>query len=94
MQQPLRLGRRGNQVLDAAVAGFLVVASLAPLVAGAVSAVEALLCLLQSAPLFWRRSRPVLAGTAVVLATAAQPLINDGPLVGQLAFPIAVMVRK
>ncbi|WP_235736912.1 sensor histidine kinase [Nocardioides alcanivorans] len=48
------------------------------------------LCLLQTAPLFWRRSHPVVAGAVVVAATAMQPLLVHMPLPGQLAFPIAV----
>ncbi|MGN0064437.1 MAG: sensor histidine kinase [Nocardioides sp.] len=49
----------------------------------------ALLCLLQIAPLWWRRTHPTWVFVAVAAASALQVPLTDQPIVGQIAFPIA-----
>ncbi|MDT9594730.1 histidine kinase [Nocardioides zeae] len=88
-RQPRRLGPRGRAWFDR----LLTLGLVAFTVLGALGADEPawlVLGLAQTVPLWWRRGHPVLVYTAVAVASAAQVLVLDTPLVSQLAYPVAV----
>ncbi|MBM9465461.1 sensor histidine kinase [Aeromicrobium sp. YIM 150415] len=85
---PFRLSPRGRQWFDIALTCALL--AVAPLAAVGISPGTAVLTAAQIAPLFWRRSHPVAVFAAVYVTHAAQVLLYDTTLPGQLAFPIAV----
>lgn len=88
MQQPWRLGPRGQRWLDTGIAGLLVALTLLSAAAG-VSPVVVVLCLAQCAPLWWRRRHPVAVFAVVAGASALQAVLLDAPVLGQVAFPVA-----
>lgn len=85
---PFRLSPRGRHWFDIALTCALL--AFAALVAVSIDLGSALLTAAQIVPLFWRRSRPLVAFAAVYVTHAAQVLLYATPLPGQLAFPIAV----
>ena len=87
-RQPWRLGPRGERWFDRALTGALLLPVLP--YAAVTDPVGGILMLLQTAPLLARRRHPVAVFAAVALASAVQPLLLDGPLFSQVAFPIAV----
>ncbi|KRF14999.1 sensor histidine kinase [Nocardioides sp. Soil796] len=90
MRQPWRLDERGQRVLDASLAGFLVFTAVAGTLLGGFDPAVGLLCLVQFVPLFWRRQHPVASATVVVAASLLQAVVLDEPIWGQVAFPVAV----
>ena len=87
--RPWQLGARGRQWFDLAlVGGLIIVGGLGHLVAGQL--VAAVLTCVQVLPLVWRRHHPVPVFAVVASASALQAVLIDTPIVGQLAFPVAV----
>lgn len=86
-RKPWRLGPRGRIALDIALASVLVAGSSTMLQVGLVATA---LSVAQTAPLFVRRRHPVLCFGAVAAASAAQTLVWDFPLWGQLGFAVAL----
>lgn len=89
ISRPWTLSDRANRWFDRllvlGLAGVVVLLGV-----GGLESIELVLCLLQVAPLWWRRSRPALVFAAVAGASALQVFVVSDPLPGQLAFPIAV----
>ena len=86
-RRPWRLGPRARRALDIVLASVLVLGSFTML---QLSPVAMVLSLAQTAPLFARRSHPVLCFALVAAASAAQTLVWDFPLWGQLGFAVAL----
>ncbi|MFC7359136.1 sensor histidine kinase [Nocardioides astragali] len=88
-QHPWRLGPRGRRWLDGLlVLGLLVLGGVGHVAAG--QPVAALFSIVEVAPLLWRRRHPWLVFLAVAAASALQAVALEEPIVGQLAFPVAV----
>ncbi|MBC2932423.1 sensor histidine kinase [Nocardioides sp. zg-1228] len=88
-QHPWRLGPRARRWLDVSIVGGLVVLGMvAHLAVG--EPVAALLTTAEVVPLLWRRTRAWGVFLAVATASAVQAVAYHEPVVGQLAFPIAV----
>lgn len=87
-RQPWRLGPRGERWFDVGLTLVLLAPVPVFLIYG--SRLEAVLMLVQIAPLRWRRSHPVLAFAVVAAGSGVQSLLVDEPLWSQVAFPIAV----
>ncbi|MFT4189247.1 MAG: sensor histidine kinase [Aeromicrobium sp.] len=86
-RRPWRLGPRATRLFDLTLAGSLTLGSLVMIELGVW---ELVFSLTQTAPLFWRRSRPVAAFAVVAASSAAQILVVDIPIWGQAAFPVAL----
>jgi signal transduction histidine kinase len=87
-RQPWRLGPRGRQRFDLALAGLLLLP--APVLLALGTAWENVaLGVAQIVPLFWRRRHPVEVFGVVAAASALQAVAIDEPIWSQLAFPIA-----
>src|SRR5690606_9617396 len=87
--RPWTLSHRARRWFDAA----LVLGLLAVMLVFGISAASPValgLCLLQTVPLWWRRSRPATVFAAVAGASALQVFRVGDPLPSQVAFPIAV----
>ena len=88
-QHPWRLGPRGRRWLDGLlVLGILVLGGVGHVAAG--QPVAALFSVVEVVPLLWRRRHPWLVFLAVAAASALQAVALEEPIVGQLAFPVAV----
>ncbi|MEV7429768.1 sensor histidine kinase [Nocardioides sp. NPDC092400] len=85
---PRRLGPRGRRWFDR----LLVLGLLAPLALAAFGGDLAFLLLSAAAivPLLWRRSHPVAVFWAVTAVHVLQVLAVDEPVLGQVAWPVAV----
>lgn len=89
--RPWRLGPRATRLFDVALASALVLASFPMSVLATGQNAWALgLSLLQTVPLYWRRSRPVTVFVAVAGASVLQAATYDLPVWGQVAFPVAL----
>ncbi|WP_322937631.1 sensor histidine kinase [Nocardioides bizhenqiangii] len=88
VRHPFRLGPRGERWFDVALVGFLLLPVPVFLIWG--SRVEALLMLVQIAPLVFRRRHPTAVFAVVAAACGVQALLVDEPLWGQVAVPVAV----
>lgn len=87
-RHPWQLGPWGRRWFDA----VLTLTLLAPVplfLIGDLGLAWFVLPLAQIAPLWWRRSHPDLVFVAVGVASAAQVLLVDEPMWGQLSFPVA-----
>ncbi len=89
VRPPWRLPERARPWFDAALAVALLVPVPLMVLAG-IDPWWPVLSFLQVLPLFWRRSHPVACFTAVALAHVLQVWVNNSPVWGQLAFPVAV----
>jgi signal transduction histidine kinase len=88
-RQPYRLDPRQQRWFDGVLATMLLLPVLVSL-GGGIGPVELVLSTSQLVPLYWRRHRPLLAFSAVAVATGAQAVLIDTPLWSQAAFPVAV----
>ena len=87
--RPWQLGVRGRWWVDVLLAGgLLAIGVLGHVISGQLTA--AVLSAVQAAPLAWRRTRPWPVFLVVAAASVVQAVLVDSPIVGQLAFPIAV----
>jgi signal transduction histidine kinase len=86
--QRWRLTERGRRWFDVALATALLLPVIAVPVAGQ-PLTWTVLCVVQIVPLYLRRQRPVAVFAVVAAASAAQWLLIDTPLWGQVAFPVA-----
>ena len=87
-QHPWRLSARGRWWFDASLTlGLLVPGVVGHLLAG--QPLASLLTAAQVAPLWWRRAHPSAVFAVVAATSAAQAVLHDLPITGQLAFPIA-----
>ncbi|WP_210651207.1 sensor histidine kinase [Nocardioides sp. SYSU D00065] len=87
-QHPWRLGPGGRRWLDRLLVAGLLLLALAHVAGG--QPVPALFTVLEVLPLLWRRRHAWPAFLAVAVASAAQAVVVDEPIAGQLAFPVAV----
>ena len=87
-RHPWRLGPRGRRWLDRAVVGLLLVLAVGHVLSG--QAASAVFTGLEALPLLWRRRHAWPVFLAVAAASAAQAADVPEPVVGQLAFPVAV----
>ncbi|WP_107773194.1 sensor histidine kinase [Nocardioides sediminis] len=86
---PWRLGARGRWWFDVLLTGgLLVLGGLGHAAAG--RPLAALLTIAEVAPLYWRRRHASSVFVAVALASAAQAVLLQEPVIGQVAFPVAV----
>lgn len=89
--RPWRLGPRATRLFDFTLASALLLASFPMSLLGAGQPAWALaLSLLQTGPLYWRRSQPVAVFVAVAGASVLQAATYDMPVWGQVAFPVAL----
>jgi signal transduction histidine kinase len=86
---PLPWSPRRDRVFDLALGGVLLLPTLTFLFAG-IGAAATLLSMAQIAPLFWRRTRPLLVFALVSAAMVAQLPLTEAPIWGQVAMPVAV----
>lgn len=87
--RPWRLGARGRWWLDVSLAGGpLLLGVFAYAVYG--EPLAALLTIVQTLPLVWRRRHPVPVFAFIATASALQAVLIATPIIGQLAFPIGV----
>ena len=88
-QHPWRLGPRARRWLDLSVIGGLVVlGTFGHLASG--EPVAAIFTAAELVPLLWRRTHAWGVFLAVATASALQAVVYHEPVVGQLAFPVAV----
>jgi signal transduction histidine kinase len=87
-RHPWRLGPRGQLWFDRAVVGLLLLLGLGHVFAG--QPASAVFTVLEALPLLWRRRHAWPVFLAVAAASAAQAAVVPEPVVGQLAFPVAV----
>ncbi|PUA82856.1 sensor histidine kinase [Nocardioides currus] len=87
--RPWQLGSRGRRWFDVTLAlGLLGVGLLGHVISGQL--VAAVLTAVQTVPLVRRRTHPWPVFLTIAAASALQAVLVDTPIVGQLAFPIAV----
>ncbi|WP_104108203.1 sensor histidine kinase [Nocardioides sp. 616] len=86
---PWQLGPRWRQRFDLLLVAGLMLPVVALLLSGADPA-WTILASAQILPLAWRRGHPTAVFAAVAVASAAQVLLLDTPIWGQVAFPVAV----
>ena len=87
---PWRLGPRGQRWFDRTLVVLLLLPAPSWLIGDYARWTFALFPVLEIAPLWWRRSHPVLVFAAVAAATGLQSVVVSEPLYGQIAFAIAV----
>ena len=87
---PWRLGPRGQRWFDRTLVVLLLLPAPSWLIGDYARWTFALFPVLEIAPLWWRRSHPVLVFAAVAAATGLQAIVVSEPLYGQIAFAIAV----
>ncbi len=85
---PPGLGVRGRRSFDVVLVGALVVLSTAHAFAGVPTAW--VLSVAEIAPLLLRRRHPMAVFVVIAAASVAQAVAVTEPIVGQLAFPVAV----
>ena len=84
-----QLGSRWDKWIDLSLVGALLfVGGVGHFVAG--QYIEAGYSVLEALPLLWRRRSPVFAFAVIAVLSAFQAISIDTPIVGQVAFPIAV----
>jgi len=86
--QRWRLGERGRRWFDIGLATALLLPVIAVPASGQ-PLTWTVLCVVQIVPLYWRRRHPIEVFVVVAVASAAQWLLVDTPLWGQVAFPVA-----
>jgi signal transduction histidine kinase len=86
---PWQLGPRGRRRFDLLLVAGLLLPVIAILVGGA-DPWWTVLAVAQIVPLVWRRHHPAAVFAAVALASAAQVVVIDSPIWGQVAFPVAM----
>lgn len=85
--RPWRLGPTATRVFDLAFATALVLPCFLMV---AQSRYAVVLCLLQTVPLFWRRTHPEFVFAAIAGASVLQAATFDLPIWGQVGFPAAL----
>ncbi|WP_134741049.1 sensor histidine kinase [Nocardioides sp. 503] len=86
---PWRLDARGQRLFDVLLATALLLPVAAFPFVDDDGVTWTVLSLAQLVPLYWRRDHPTTVFAVVALASAAQALVLDLPLWGQVAFPVA-----
>lgn len=87
---PRRLGPRGQRLFDLALTAFLLLPALVGWPLQAMTLPVAVLSVLMTAPLAWRRTHPVAMLVVVSVAHLLQLAVTDLPIYGQIALPFVV----